>query len=542
MCALSAATACTDSMVRPPTPAPITLDAARSHADSERVGYFRARAESRGLAPGAASRTLSSASATVVSVTPGWVQGNLQRQPIVATLSGNVNSVKVSSGQLPGDAILCSGNYGTLIAYDANGATLGSAPLALIDPADCGSDNVTFGAQATVTVTQGVIASFKILPMSPFEFPVNGVKGGRATATYSATLTEYPSTDAPPVASWFAGCDNNALTCTLDASGSTDDVGIVSYDWDLNKSPGGTASGVKVTVTYPAAGPRTITLTVTDTKGQKSSMTMTVQVGALPGQPPSAYFSMSCAGPQACTFDSSPSSGSTALVRSWNFGDGTTAGDIVAPVHAFPSGPGIYPVLLTVTDGYGLSNSMALAVSVGQPIGGSTAMSIGGTCAGATCTYSAGVNGTNPPFVLAWNFGDGTTAGNNPSPTHTYAASGTYAILVTVTDALGGVSAGAFPLTVTVPASPPDQAPTANFNWTCAGLNPHQCAFDPSGSTDDKGIVSYKWDWGNGRAETKTALITTRNTWASSGTYQVTLTVTDTKGQTNAVTKSVVVP
>jgi PKD repeat protein len=33
-----------------------------------------------------------------------------------------------------------------------------------------------------------------------------------------------------------------------------------------------------------------------------------------------------------------------------------------------------------------------------------------------------------------------------------------------------------------------------------------------------------------------------RNTWATSGTYQVTLTVTDTKGQTNAVTKSVVVP
>ena len=150
-------------MVRPPAPAPITLDAARSHADSERVGYFRARAERRALTPGAALRTLSSAGATVVSVTPGWVQGASQRQPIVATLSGNVNSVKVASGQLPGDAILCSGNYGTLIAYDANGATLGSAPLTLIDPTDCGSDNVTFGAQATVTVTQGVIASFKIL-------------------------------------------------------------------------------------------------------------------------------------------------------------------------------------------------------------------------------------------------------------------------------------------------------------------------------------------------------------------------------------------
>jgi PKD repeat protein len=135
-----------------------------------------------------------------------------------------------------------------------------------------------------------VIASFKILPMSPFEFTVNGVKGGRATATYSAVLGKYPVTDAPPVASWFAGCDNKTLTCTFDASGSTDDVGIVSYQWDLSKSPGGTASGKIVTATYPSAGPRTIALTVTDTKGQTSMLAMTVQIGTLPGQPPHGIF------------------------------------------------------------------------------------------------------------------------------------------------------------------------------------------------------------------------------------------------------------
>src|SRR5262245_28017085 len=120
--ALVAASACADSLIPPPTPAPITLDAARSHADSERVGYFRDRAASRALVPGAVRRSTSATgTATVVSVSPGWVQGNIQRQPIVAVLSGNVNSVTVASGKV-GDAIFCSGNYGTLIAYDANGA------------------------------------------------------------------------------------------------------------------------------------------------------------------------------------------------------------------------------------------------------------------------------------------------------------------------------------------------------------------------------------------------------------------------------------
>jgi subtilisin family serine protease len=67
------------------------------------------------------------------------------------------------------------------------------------------------------------------------------------------------------------------------------------------------------------------------------------------------------------------------------------------------------------------------------------------------------------------------------------------------------------------------------------------CAFDASTSTDDVGIASYKWDWGNGRGETKT-VASVRNSWASAGSFTVTLTVTDTKGQTNSVAQTVLVP
>jgi PKD repeat protein len=540
LCVLGIVTACTDSVLRPP--APVTLDAARSHADSDGAGYFRARAASRALTPDAAKRTLSSASATVVSVTPGWVQGNLQRQPIVATLSGNVNSVKVQSGQSPGDAILCSGSYGTLIAYDANGAVLGSTPLSLIDPADCGSDNVTFGAEGTVVVTQGVIASFKILPMSPFEFTVNGVKGGHATATFTATLGEYGAVDNPPKASFSAGCDYNTLTCVFDASGSTDDVGIVSYAWDLNTSPGGSASGKVVQMTYPTAGPRTITLTVTDTKGQTNSSTMVVSVGIPAGKPPfSAVSAINCSTALTCTFDSSPSAGSSAITRSWKWGDGTTTGDVVVATHTFPA-PAVYGVLLTITDAYGLSSSSAYALSLSWTPPAATNMSLGITsCAGLTCTFNASAAGSSTPLTFAWDFGDGTSAGNVTAPTHTFPASGAYAVVVSVTDAVGNVSAAAIAAKVSAP-SPSDAPPVAAFTWTCVGLNPRQCAVDASTSTDDKGIVSYKWDWGNGRSETKSTSAPVRNTWAASGTYQVTLTVTDTKGQTNAVTKAVVVP
>jgi probable HAF family extracellular repeat protein len=82
--------------------------------------------------------------------------------------------------------------------------------------------------------------------------------------------------DQFPVAKFTWSC--SGTICTFDASTSTDDVGIVSYDWSLDKAPGGTASGVSVTTDYWHTSQRTVTLTVTDTKGQQNSVTQTVNV------------------------------------------------------------------------------------------------------------------------------------------------------------------------------------------------------------------------------------------------------------------------
>ena len=85
-----------------------------------------------------------------------------------------------------------------------------------------------------------------------------------------------PPPDAPPVARFTSSC--NGTVCTLDASTSSDDNGIASYAWDLNKAPDGSATGVEVTTDYWHTSTRNVTLTVTDTKGQTHSVTQTVQV------------------------------------------------------------------------------------------------------------------------------------------------------------------------------------------------------------------------------------------------------------------------
>jgi len=86
-----------------------------------------------------------------------------------------------------------------------------------------------------------------------------------------------------PVAN--AGPDQTAKAGTpvaFDASKSTDNVGIVSYEWDLGDGTNGT--GVTTTHTYTKPGTYIVTLTVRDKAGNsaKDMMTVTVQEVAAP--------------------------------------------------------------------------------------------------------------------------------------------------------------------------------------------------------------------------------------------------------------------
>jgi PKD repeat protein len=82
-----------------------------------------------------------------------------------------------------------------------------------------------------------------------------------------------------------------------------------------------------------------------------------------------------------------------------------------------------------------------------------------------------------------------------------------------------------------------DAPPTASFSYSCTGLN---CSFDGSTSGDDKGIVEYYWNFGDGVTASGTDP-TADHTYTTARTYPVTLKVTDTASpsQTNTATASV---
>ncbi len=80
-----------------------------------------------------------------------------------------------------------------------------------------------------------------------------------------------------------------------------------------------------------------------------------------------------------------------------------------------------------------------------------------------------------------------------------------------------------------------DDRPTAFFTSSCAGRT---CSFDSSGSSDDHGITSRAWAFGDGGTATGTVAV---HTYATSGTFQVSLTVTDTAGQLDSAYQNLLI-
>jgi serine protease len=78
-----------------------------------------------------------------------------------------------------------------------------------------------------------------------------------------------------------------------------------------------------------------------------------------------------------------------------------------------------------------------------------------------------------------------------------------------------------------------DLRPVASFTITCTGV---ACNADASASSD-AGPMTYAWNWGD--SSTSSGGPTTSHTFAAAGNYTVTLTVTDSVGQTGTTTRSI---
>src|SRR3989449_10965641 len=125
------------------------------------------------------------------------------------------------------------------------------------------------------------------------------------------------------------------------------------------------------------------------------------------------------------------------------------------------------------------------------------------------------------------------------SPTHTYAAGGTYTVALTVTDNLGATNSTSKNITVTAP----NTAPTVNAGPNETNLTGLFYSESATFSDPDNGPWTYRIDWGDGSSTTgntsSQGTISAGHTYLLLGSYTIKVTVTDSLGASGSDTKSV---
>lgn len=118
----------------------------------------------------------------------------------------------------------------------------------------------------------------------------------------------------------------------------------------------------------------------------------------------------------------------------------------------------------------------------------------------------------------------------NPAATPAQVAS--TILSAATTNALAALPAGSPNRLLYTAALGQDQPPTAAFSITVSRTT---VTFDASASSDDKGIASYAWSFGDGTSGSGAKV---SHKYALRGSYAVTLTVKDAAGHTTSITRS----
>lgn len=134
------------------------------------------------------------------------------------------------------------------------------------------------------------------------------VDGGNSY-TSKFTLFGSGSANDPPDPDFTYSCTER--DCSFDASSSSDDGSISSYDWDFDD--GNTSTGQTPSNTFPAYGDYDVSLTVVDDDGVSSTLTKTVSVAQCSTSDGFTWYNDAWTNRKEITIDGSEVAGSSTL-------------------------------------------------------------------------------------------------------------------------------------------------------------------------------------------------------------------------------------
>jgi PKD repeat protein len=158
-----------------------------------------------------------------------------------------------------------------------------------------------------------------------------------------------------------------------------------------------------------------------------------------------------------------------------------------------------------------------------------------GHCAGTAVQFTDGTSGS--VTMVSWAFGDGGVA-SEPNPAHTFNSPGNYSVTLSTLNAGGCMNFSTKPLTIYTTPSPDFQI----------ALPPFSCSGSPSLFTDltpsptESNLSAWSWDFGDPATGLDVSgLRNPEYTYAFSGNYDVTLSVTTNFGCKDSVMKPVLI-
>jgi PKD repeat protein len=418
-------------------------------------------------------------------------------------------------------------------------ATAGSANAAPTAAFGSSVNKLSVSFTNSSTDSDGTIASqsWNFGDGSPVSTVANPTHGYASAGTYQVTLTVTDNGGATnsvshgvttvanvaPTAS-FTSTPNNLVVSFVSTSADPDGS-LTGFSWDFGDGSA-ISTAANPSHTYASAGTYQVSLTVTDNDGATNSITQGVTVVASVG--PVASFTSTVTKLAVSFASTSTDSSGTIIGYSWDFGDGSAISTAANPSHTYASA-GTYQVSLTVTDDAAATNSVTQGVTVVANVA-PTASFTSTTMKLAVSFVSTSTDSDGTITGYSWDFGDGSEISTAANPSHTYPSAGTFQVTLTVTDNDGSTT----PVTQGV-AVVANQPPSVSFTASVSALT---VGFNASASVDPDGtITSYSWDFGDESLESPG--VTTTHTYATGGTFQVTLTLTDNDGATSSITQAV---
>ncbi|MBU2651846.1 MAG: PKD domain-containing protein [Bacteroidetes bacterium] len=315
----------------------------------------------------------------------------------------------------------------------------------------------------------------------------------------------------------------------VDQSSAAPNYTIVQWSWDFGD--GNTSTIQNPVHTFNPGATYIVSLTVT---ADSSGVTCTDQTSRTVTAPdePNVYFTWnpepSCLGEPTFFYGTA---GNPIVSWYWDFDDGQFS-TLQNPVHLYPL-TGTFDVSLSVVDNKGCTDTIIQQVTVADIPDVTITATPNPTCLNEMTNFT----GSSSASVTSWqwNFGDGGSA-SGQTVNHTYLQTGTFNVTLSVVDINGCTNVETTQVTV-------NPLPSPNFIHTGPACLNDSVVFTDLSTSPNGYIVRWHWDFGDGNSTTINfpQSPNVSHLYANQGTFQVTLTVTDSDSCQNSTSRQVIV-